>query len=94
MTVETKSASRALWYAAPGRAELRPAPLTPPGAGEARLAMLWSGVSRGTERLVYSGKVPASEYDRMRAPMQEGDFPFPVKYGYCAVAREIGRAHG
>ena len=87
MTVETKSESRALWYTAPGVAELRPAPLAPLAEGEARLAMLWSGLSRGTERLVFSGKVPVSEYERMRAPMQEGGFPFPVKYGYCAVAR-------
>ena len=46
---------------------------------------LWSGISRGTERLVASGRVPVAEYERMRAPMQEGTFPFPVKYGYCAV---------
>jgi threonine dehydrogenase-like Zn-dependent dehydrogenase len=47
--------------------------------------MLWSGISRGTERLVFAGEVPASEHARMRAPLQEGDFPFPVKYGYCGV---------
>jgi threonine dehydrogenase-like Zn-dependent dehydrogenase len=49
--------------------------------------MLWSGISRGTERLVCQGQVPPSEYERMAAPLQEGAFPFPVKYGYCAVAR-------
>jgi len=48
---------------------------------------LWSGLSRGTERLVASGRVPAAEYARMRAPHQEGEFPFPVKYGYAAVGR-------
>jgi threonine dehydrogenase-like Zn-dependent dehydrogenase len=46
---------------------------------------LWSGLSRGTERLVFEGRVSILDNDRMRAPMQEGDFPFPVKYGYCAV---------
>lgn len=51
------------------------------------LTTLWSGVSRGTERLVCEGRVPCSEHQRMRAPFQEGDFPFPVKYGYCAVGR-------
>jgi threonine dehydrogenase-like Zn-dependent dehydrogenase len=87
MPVEPKNAreARALWYVAPGRAEWRPAGLRKPGPGEARVRMLWSGLSRGTERLVFSGRVPASEYLRMRAPMQEGDFPFPVKFGYCAV---------
>lgn len=46
---------------------------------------LWSGLSRGTERLVFHGELPASEYTRMRAPHQDGSFPFPVKYGYAAV---------
>ena len=75
--------ARALWYVTRGRAELRPAPLPPRGEDEAVVRTLWSGVSRGTERLVFNGQVSVSE--RMRAPMQEGDFPYPVKYGYCAV---------
>jgi NADPH:quinone reductase-like Zn-dependent oxidoreductase len=77
--------ARALWYAAPGRAEIHPVRLSPPPAGHAPVRTLWSAISRGTERLVLAGRVPASETVRMRAPMQEGDFPFPVKYGYCAV---------
>lgn len=75
----------ALWYVGRGRAELRQAALPECGRGEALLRTLWTGVSRGTERLVLEGKISASESERMRAPMQEGDFPFPVKYGYCAV---------
>ena len=51
--------------------------------------MLWSGISRGTERLVFEGRIPPSEYNRMRAPHQTGDFPFPVQYGYSAVGRVI-----
>ena len=75
----------ALWYEGPGKAALRPVgrPQAEPGAAVIRT--LWSGLSRGTERLVFRGRIPASEYERMRAPMQEGDFPFPVKYGYAAV---------
>ncbi len=45
----------------------------------------WSAISRGTERLVFEGRVPASERTRMRAPLQRGEFPFPVVYGYAAV---------
>jgi NADPH:quinone reductase-like Zn-dependent oxidoreductase len=85
-SVEAKSA-KALWYVGPRRAELRPIALGRPGPGEAFVETLWSGISRGTERLVFEGRVPPSEYDRMRAPVQDGDFPFPVKYGYCAVGR-------
>jgi threonine dehydrogenase-like Zn-dependent dehydrogenase len=61
--------------------------VAPVAEGEARVRTLWSGVSRGTERLVLSGRVPASEQARMRAPAQQGAFPFPVKYGYAAVGR-------
>lgn len=75
----------ALWTTAAQAAELRREPLAAPGADEALVRMLWSGLSRGTERLVYNGLVPEGEYERMRAPLMGGQFPFPVKYGYAAV---------
>jgi threonine dehydrogenase-like Zn-dependent dehydrogenase len=77
--------ARALWIEAAGVARIRPEHLPAPGPGEALVATQWSAISRGTERLVFEGRVPLSEHARMRAPMQDGDFPFPVKYGYCAV---------
>src|SRR5512145_1403281 len=77
--------ARALWYASPGVVELRTARLPPLAQGEARVRALFSGISRGTERLVLQGQVGQSEWERMRCPLQEGVFPFPVKYGYCAV---------
>jgi threonine dehydrogenase-like Zn-dependent dehydrogenase len=87
------NAARALWIEGPRQAALRSARVGEPGAGEARIAMLWSGISRGTERLVFEGRVPESEAKSMRAPFQQGEFPFPVKYGYCAVGRvEAGPA--
>ncbi len=46
---------------------------------------LFTGVSRGTEALVIRGQVPMSEWERMRSPFQDGDFSFPVKYGYLNV---------
>ncbi|MFD1509393.1 zinc-dependent alcohol dehydrogenase [Lacimonas salitolerans] len=75
--------AQALWCTGPGRAELRAAQT---GSGVA-VQTLFTGISRGTERLVLEGRVPVTEHDRMRAPAQEGAFPFPVKYGYCAVGR-------
>lgn len=77
--------ARALWYANNGVVELREAPLPALGPGEARVRTLFSGISRGTERLVLSGSIGRSEWERMRGPMQEGAFPFPVKYGYCVA---------
>ena len=77
--------ARAIWYAKKGVAELRAAPLPRPQPGEALVRTLFSGISRGTERLVFNGAVGQSEWERMRGPNQEGAFSFPVKYGYCAT---------
>jgi len=71
--------------AAPGHAELRSEVLPPLAEGEVRVRTLHSAISRGTESLVWRGEVPASEFERMRAPFQVGDFPGPVKYGYVNV---------
>jgi NADPH:quinone reductase-like Zn-dependent oxidoreductase len=84
---------KALWYVAPGRAELREETVDAPEAGEVQVRSLFGAISRGTERLVLAGRVPASEYERMRAPLMAGTFPFPVKYGYATVGRvEAGAA--
>jgi Zn-dependent alcohol dehydrogenase len=77
--------ARAFWIAAPGRGELRTEPLRPPRTGEVMVRALFSGISRGTESLVFQGRVPASERQRMSAPFQAGEFPAPVKYGYASV---------
>jgi threonine dehydrogenase-like Zn-dependent dehydrogenase len=79
----------AFWIAAPGRGELRREALPAPGAGEASVRTLYSGVSRGTEATVFGGHVPPGEYARMRAPFQAGQFPAPVKYGYINVGQVV-----
>jgi threonine dehydrogenase-like Zn-dependent dehydrogenase len=77
--------AHAFWLRAPGCGEIRPVTLRQPRRDEVLVRTLRSGVSRGTETLVFRGGVPPSEYAAMRAPYQEGDFPGPVKYGYLNV---------
>ena len=77
--------AHAFWVGAPGRGEIRPAALPAPGPDDVLVRTLVSGVSRGTETLVFRGGVPPGQYEAMRAPFQEGDFPGPVKYGYLNV---------
>jgi threonine dehydrogenase-like Zn-dependent dehydrogenase len=77
--------ARAFWLVTPGRGEILSEPLPAPAQGEALVRTLFTGVSRGTETLVFNGLVPASERERMRAPFQAGEFGGPVKYGYCNV---------
>jgi len=79
------SDARAFWLASPGRGEIRTEPVRRPARDEVLVRTVHSGVSRGTETLVFRGGVPASQREAMRAPYQEGDFPAPVKYGYLNV---------
>jgi 2-desacetyl-2-hydroxyethyl bacteriochlorophyllide A dehydrogenase len=86
--------ARAFWLSSPGMGEIRPAVLPEPGPDDVLVRTRCSGVSRGTETLVFRGGVPPSQYPTMRAPFQEGDFPAPVKYGYLNVGVvDEGPAH-
>ena len=77
--------AKAFWTVAPGQGEIRAHTLAPPAADQALVVTRASGISRGTERLVFTGRVPESQWPAMRAPLQYGDFPHPVSYGYAAV---------
>jgi threonine dehydrogenase-like Zn-dependent dehydrogenase len=81
------AAERAFWVAAPGRGEIRSAQARQPSSAEVLVHAVASGISRGTESLVFSGAVPESQYSVMRCPFQEGTFPAPVKYGYAVAGR-------
>jgi NADPH:quinone reductase-like Zn-dependent oxidoreductase len=78
---------QALWYVGAGRVELRPERVAAPAPAEVRVRALFGAISRGTERLVFEGRVPPSQYQRMRCPHMAGELPFPAKYGYATVGR-------
>jgi len=77
--------ARAFWTIAAGEGVLREEMLPPPAADQVLVRTLASAISRGTERLVFSGRVPPSQWAAMACPLMAGAFPFPVKYGYAAV---------
>ena len=77
--------TRAFWITSPGRGEIRGQRLRSPAAGELLIRARASAISRGTETLVFRGEVPESEWQRLRCPFQEGEFPAPVKYGYAVA---------
>jgi NADPH:quinone reductase-like Zn-dependent oxidoreductase len=86
--------AEALWYVGPGRAEIREETLAPLVPHHVRVRAPHGAISRGTEALVLAGRVPETEFERMRAPFMDGTFPFPVKYGYATVGRvESGLDH-
>lgn len=88
-TGKRNTMSRALWLQERHKAELRDAPLGPLMPEHVLIESRFGAISRGTEALIAEGGVPEAEYDRMRAPLQEGNFPFPVKYGYAVVGEVI-----
>ena len=55
--------AEALWYTGPKAAEIRTEPLFNPESGEVRVRALFSAISRGTERLIFNGRVPDSEFE-------------------------------
>lgn len=82
-----ENTGRGFWIQEPGRGALVERPLPSLREGDVRVRTLYSGISRGTETLVFRGEVPESQRRTMRCPFQEGDFPGPVKYGYMSVGR-------
>jgi threonine dehydrogenase-like Zn-dependent dehydrogenase len=81
----SQGTAHAFWLREPGRGEIRSVGLPAPAPRDVVVRALQSGISRGTETLVFRGGVPHAERARMRAPFQEGEFPAPVKYGYLSV---------
>ncbi len=85
VAAELSERAQAFWTVEAGRGELRAAPVDAPAAGEVLVHTRFSAISRGSESLVFRGLVPRSQWSRMRGPHQQGEFGFPVKYGYCTV---------
>jgi len=79
----------AFWIFGPGQGALRSEPLAEPGVDEVLVETIASSVSRGTETLVFQGLVPESQFQKMRAPFQAGDFSFPLKYGYASIGHVV-----
>jgi Threonine dehydrogenase and related Zn-dependent dehydrogenases len=77
--------ARAFWVTDVDTGELRTEMLPCPTREQVMLRTRYTGISRGTETLVFQARVPASQHQAMRCPFQAGDFPFPVKYGYALV---------
>ncbi|MCJ8520080.1 NADPH:quinone reductase-like Zn-dependent oxidoreductase [Pseudorhizobium tarimense] len=99
MTVEqpapvksSREGARSLWIERAGQAAIRTETLIPLQPSQVTVEALFSGISRGTESLVFHGRVPETEFERMRGPHQEGEMSFPVKYGYAMVGTVLDGA--
>ncbi|HKY04418.1 MAG TPA: zinc-binding dehydrogenase [Blastocatellia bacterium] len=78
-----------LWFTAPREIEFRPSAIRAPREGEVRIRARYSGISSGTEMLVYRGLVPAHIPLDRTIPTLEGSFGFPIKYGYASVGEVV-----
>jgi 2-desacetyl-2-hydroxyethyl bacteriochlorophyllide A dehydrogenase len=83
-----------VWFASPRTVELRASSAPAPSRGEVRVEALFSGISHGSEMMVYRGEVPAGLALDSTLPTLQGSFSFPVKYGYASVGRVVDVGSG
>jgi 2-desacetyl-2-hydroxyethyl bacteriochlorophyllide A dehydrogenase len=77
----------AVWFGGPQRVEIRQEPAAPVGPADVRVRSLVSGVSAGSEVLVYRGSGPRELQPDL--PTVRGDFGLPIKFAYASVGRVI-----
>ncbi|HWN99800.1 MAG TPA: zinc-binding dehydrogenase [Blastocatellia bacterium] len=88
-TFEKERPAVSVWFTSPRTVELRAASARPPSSGEVRIEALYSGISHGSEMMVYRGEVPPGLALDATLPTLQGSCTFPVKYGYASVGRVV-----
>jgi 2-desacetyl-2-hydroxyethyl bacteriochlorophyllide A dehydrogenase len=80
-----------LYFTAPYQVSVRQETLPPLARDQVVVQTLVSAISPGTELLIYRGQAPTDIRLDETIPDLAGEFGFPLKYGYAAVGRVIGR---
>lgn len=91
-TADTTKRAWCVWFVAPRKVSIQEADITPPKAGQLQVQSLFSAISHGTEMLAYRGEI--SRELKPSLPTIEGDFTFPIKYGYANVGKVVGKGEG
>ncbi|HKY49871.1 MAG TPA: zinc-binding dehydrogenase [Candidatus Limnocylindria bacterium] len=81
-----------VWFPQARAVELRNETVGAPGAGEIRVRALASGLSHGTEMLVFRGEVPP--HLALDLPTLAGSYGFPIKFGYASVGQVVAVGAG
>lgn len=90
MTEELEVPTRerdAVYFIAPRQVAVRREPLPPLAASEALVETVVSGISAGTEMLLYRGEMPPGMAADSAIEALQGELRYPLKYGYAAVGR-------
>lgn len=88
MSVQPSQGDRELWFVGPGEVEIRVGQPAPPlGDGQVLVRGLYSGISQGTEMLLYRGEGP-QDFD---PSLFDGDTTslYPRRYGYSWVGEVV-----
>jgi threonine dehydrogenase-like Zn-dependent dehydrogenase len=83
-----------LWFEREGKVALRREPIPSPGVGEVLIKTIVSAISPGTEMVIYRGEAPRTLAADTVIPSLQGNFMYPLKYGYSAVGKVIGIGPG
>ena len=79
--------ARALFHTAPRSVEIKTVPTPRPAAGEVIVSTQFSGISSGTESLVYRGEVSEDTALDDTIGALGGAFRYPFAYGYACVGK-------
>ena len=85
--------AKSLWHLSEKQSSIQTQELDVSKDGLVQIKSLFSLISTGTERLVAQGQVPSSLHQSMTVPYMQGDFSFPVQYGYSLVAKVMSKGH-
>ena len=85
---------RALYFGGDESVAVREQPIPDPGPGEVRVRTERSGISAGTELLVYRGDVASELPTDETIDALAGTFSYPLQYGYAAVGRVTAVGEG
>lgn len=83
---------RRIVFTEPQTVTVEPVAVESPGPNELLVETTWSGISPGTEMLVYQGAVPDEMAADVTLPTLDGDLSYPTAYGYASVGTvaEVG----
>lgn len=76
-------------FTGPGQIAIEAQPTGTPGRDELLVQTRFSGISAGTELLIYRGQAPSDLPADGKLPALGGSLAFPLRYGYAAVGEVI-----
>ncbi|NBC16317.1 MAG: zinc-binding dehydrogenase, partial [Bacteroidetes bacterium] len=87
--IDASTTNASVWFTAPRTVEVKKQPVPQPSADEVLVRSSLSGISAGTEGLIYRGEAPSSAAADATIEALSGTLSYPLRYGYCSVGQIV-----